>query len=93
MQVLIAEMPGGVFTAQLYIEEKFPEKPYPKRTLPGAEQYSAYPIFQLKKGFPIPERKAELTMPPKLSPDQQSRWHPSETYHEIAPDPVIFTGK
>ena len=93
MEVAIAEMPGGYFTAQLYIEEKSPAQPYPHRTFPGAEKYLAYPIFQLKKGLPPPERKAELTMPANLKPEQQIKWRPTENMQELAPDPVIFAGK
>ena len=81
IEILIAEMPGGWFTAQLYIEDKNPEKPYPHRTLPGAEKYLAYPVFQLKKGVPLPERKTQINE------------HMSENYPEVAPDPVIFQGR
>lgn len=93
IEVLISEVPGGQFYAWLQIEERSPAKPYPKRTLPGTEKYLAYPLFQTKKGLPIPERKTELTMPPNLIPAVQARWHPSENFPELAPDPVIFTGK
>lgn len=93
IEVLISEVPGGQFYAYLQIEERSPTKPYPKRTIPGAEKYLAYPLFQTKMGLPIPERKVELTMPPNLKPEAQARWHPNESIPELAPDPVIFTGK
>jgi hypothetical protein len=93
MEVAIAEMPGGYFTAQLYIEEKSPAKPYPHRTFPGATNYLAYPIFQLKTGMPPPKRDAVVAMPANLKPDQQIKWKPTETMQELPPDPVIFIGK
>jgi len=89
IQILIAEMPGGVFTAQLYIEERYPEKPYPLRTFPGAEKFRAYPVFQLKKELPMPKREVVVGPPPNAP----ANWRPSENYHETAPNPVVFTGK
>jgi hypothetical protein len=91
IEVLISEVPGGIFYAWLQIEEKFPDKPYPHRTFPGIEKYLAYPLFQVKKGVPITERKEELTMPPNLK--AAAKWKPSETAPELAPDPVIFNSK
>ena len=85
-------MPGGYFTAQLYIEDRNPEKPYPHRTFPGAENYLAYPVFQLKKDIPLPKREASVVRPPNLKPEQA--WKPSENYSEVPSDQqIIFPGK
>jgi hypothetical protein len=81
IEVLVSEVPGGLFSGTLTIEEKYPEKPYPYRTQPGKEKELAYPIFQLKKGMPIPERKSF------------NGGHGGFDYIELAPDPVIFKGK
>ena len=89
IEVAIAEMPGGYFTAQLYIEDKNPATPYPHRTHPGMEKYLAYPVFQLKKDLPLPKRETVLTAPPNANPN----WAPRENYSEVPPEPLIFPGK
>ena len=90
IEVLISEVPGGAFQACLLIEERQPEKSYPKRTLQGMEGKLAYPVFQLKKGMPIPPyEKPDMTPPPNALPG----WKPREKSPEVAPDPVIFPGK
>jgi len=90
IEVMISEIPGGGFGAWLLIEDGNPEKPYPHRTLPGSESKLAYPVFQTKKGIPIPPYvKPDLTPPPNAT----SAWKPREAAPEVAPDTVIFPGK
>lgn len=90
IEILISEVPGGAFQACLFIEERQPEKPYPKRTLPGMESKTAYPVFQIKKGVPLPPyEKPSMTPPANALPG----WQPREKSPEMAPEPVIFPGK
>jgi hypothetical protein len=88
IEILISEVPGGVFQACLMIEER--GMSYPKRTSPLYAGKPAYPVFQTKKGIPIPPYKPpSLTPPPGAKPD----WKPSENAPEVAPEPVVFLGK
>ena len=90
VEILISEVPGGAFQAVLLIEDRQPEKPYPQRTLSGMETKLAYPVFQTRKGIPVPPyEKPNMTPPPNALPG----WKPRETAPEVAPDPVIFPGK
>ena len=94
IEVAIAEMPGGYFTAQLYIEDKNPATPYPHRTFPGAENYLAYPVFQLKKDFALPKREAEVSPPAKYTPAQIASWKAHENYSEVPTNQqIVFPGK
>lgn len=52
VEVLVSEFGGGKFRGLLMIEERDPPVPYPKRS--DAPDYPAYPVFQLKRGIPIP---------------------------------------
>jgi hypothetical protein len=87
IEILISELPGGYFTACLMIEER--GMFYPARTFPPLAGKPAYPVFQTKKGIPIPKRESTMTPPPGAPPN----WRPTETIPEVAPDPVVFTGK
>jgi hypothetical protein len=88
IEVLISEVPGGAFQACLMIEERQPEKPYPKRTFDPTKL--AYPVFQTKKGIPVPPyEKPNMTPPANALPN----WKPRENAPEVAPDPVVFPGK
>ena len=90
IEILISEMPGGSFGAVLLIEERQPEKPYPARTFPPFAGKPAYPVFQTKKGIPLPPyEKPSMTPPANAKPD----WKPRESAPEVAPDPVVFPGK
>ncbi|NBZ96801.1 MAG: hypothetical protein EBR40_10320 [Proteobacteria bacterium] len=90
IEVLISEVPGGRFQACLMIEERQSEKPYPKRSLGSYAGYTAYPVFQTKKGIPIPPyEQPNIKPPPNAKPD----WKPYENAPEVAPDPVVFPGK
>jgi hypothetical protein len=90
IEVLVSELPGGYFSACLMIEERQPEKPYPKRTFATFAGKPAYPVFQTKKGIPVPPyEKPQLSPPPNAAPN----WKPRETAPEVAPDPVVFPGK
>ena len=87
---------GGIsgFKATLMIEEKNPQVPYLKRQ--WSEFYpqdggARYPVFALKKGMPI----EPYVMPPTKVPDgiaKPERWRPSESFPEVAPEPLIFPG-
>jgi hypothetical protein len=58
IDILISEMPGGSFRATLAIGEDKPETPYRKSKLAGRQHPPlAYPLFQVKKGMPLPEWK------------------------------------
>ena len=52
MEVLISEIPGSGFGGWLLIEDKNPEVPYLKKLSDPA--HLAYPLFQTKKGIPLP---------------------------------------
>jgi hypothetical protein len=52
IEVLVSEFGGGKFRGLLMIEERDPPVPYPKRS--DAPDFPAYPVFQLKRGMPIP---------------------------------------
>ena len=81
IEVLISEVPGGFFAAFLQIEEKY--KTYPKGTDPGNKN-TIYPLFQTKKGVPIPTRL----------PESPEWWkNPKGVAPELAPEPVIFNSK
>lgn len=54
IDILISEMPGGSFRACLLIAEEKSETPYRKAKV---ENMLAYPLFQVKKGVPLPEWK------------------------------------
>jgi hypothetical protein len=86
MELLISEVPGGSFYAYLQIEERHPEKPYPKRTIPRFENFSAYPLFSLKKGVPVTPRKV-------AGDNDFPAGKNLETAPELAPESVIFQGK
>lgn len=77
MEVIMGEFPGSDFQAILMIEEKNPATPYPPRT--ANSKSLAYPVFQLKKGIPIPPYKAPAPGKKELAP-------------EVAPEPVVFQG-
>jgi hypothetical protein len=88
IEVLISEIPGGSFGAWLLIEDRNPEKPYPKRTFDP--NHLAYPVFQTKKGVPVPSyEKPNMSPPANALPN----WKPRENAPEVAPDPVVFPGK
>ena len=88
IEVLISEIPGGGFGGWLMIEDRNPDTPYPKRTFDP--NHLAYPVFQTKKGVPIPAYvKPNMTPPPNALPT----WKPREGAPEVAPDPVVFPGK
>jgi hypothetical protein len=90
VEILISELPGGYFQACLMIEERQPEKPYPKRTFPPYADKTAYPVFQTKKGIPVPPyEKPDLTPPANAQPG----WKPREKAPETAQDPVVFPAK
>jgi hypothetical protein len=90
IEVLVSELPGGAFSACLMIEERQPEKPYPKRTFAPFADKKAYPVFQTKKGIPVPPyEKPNMSPPANALPN----WKPRETAPEVAPDPVVFPGK
>jgi hypothetical protein len=58
IDILISEMPGQSFRATLAIGEDKPETPYRKSKLAGRQHPPlAYPLFQMKKGIPLPEWK------------------------------------
>ena len=82
IEVLISEVPGGMFGVQLMIEDQNPPKPYPHRTSPGFEKYRAYPVFQVRRGMPIPPYvpNGELDGPWQCNP-------------ETAPEPIVFLAK
>jgi hypothetical protein len=88
IEILISELPGGYFTACLMIEER--GMSYPARTFAPVAGKPAYPVFQTKKGIPIPKREQSSLTPPQGAPP---KWKPTETVPEVAPDPVVFTGK
>ena len=88
IEILISELPGGYFTACLMIEER--GMSYPARTFPPVAGKPAYPVFQTKKGIPIPKREQSSLTPPQGAPPN---WRPTETAPEVAPDPVVFSGK
>jgi hypothetical protein len=52
--VIISEWPGGKFGACLAIAEEKPETPYRKAKVGNT---LAFPLFQVKKGVPLPEFK------------------------------------
>jgi hypothetical protein len=90
VEILISEVPGGYFQASLMIEERLPEKPYPVRTFAPYAGKPAYPVFQTKKGVPIPPyEKPNMTPPANALPN----WKPKEKAPEVALDPVVFPGK
>jgi len=90
IEILVSELPGGSFFAWLMIEERQPEKPYPKRTFAPFAEKKAYPVFQTKKGIPVPPyEKPNMTPPANALPN----WKPRESVPEVAPDPVVFPGK
>lgn len=90
IEILISEVPGGYFKAVLVIEERQPDKPYAHRTFQGAESNYAYPVFQTRKGTPIPPYVKPSMTPP---PNNPKGWEPEEDAPEVAPDPVIFQAK
>lgn len=77
IEVIVGEWPGTDFQAILMIEEKNPTAPYPVRT--ANPKFLAYPVFQLKKGIPIPPYKAPVAGKKELAP-------------EVAPESVVFQG-
>jgi len=64
MEVLCTEAYGGLSAYMLMIEEQNPEKPYPHRT--DDPEHLAYPVFQLKKGIPIPSGGYETAPDPVI---------------------------
>jgi hypothetical protein len=54
IEVIISEWPGGDFAACLAIAEEKPETPYRKAKVGNT---LAFPLFQVKKGAPLPEFK------------------------------------
>ncbi len=71
MEVIISKNPGGFALFSLQIEERSPPKPYPPRTDPlgnpaGHPNQLSYPLFQTRKGVPIPPPHS---MMPSLAPD------------------------
>jgi hypothetical protein len=63
------------------IQEYHPEKPYPQSELIPA--YTALPLFQMKKGMPLPEQPKGRTSDPNMY-DRQP---------DFAPTPIIFVAK
>jgi hypothetical protein len=55
IDILISEIPGGGFSACLTIAEDKPEDPYYKSKTDS--RLMAYPLFQMKRGLPLPEWK------------------------------------
>ncbi len=90
MEVIISEVPGGKFQADLMIEEK--GKTYPARK--RYPKFSTYPVFQTLKGTPIPEY-VQPKSPPMFPDDPMqifTKERNAEDIPEFAPEPIIFTG-
>jgi len=64
IDILISEIPGGGFSACLTIAEDKPEDPYNKSKTDS--RLLAYPLFQVKRGMPVPEwKQGVLEISPK----------------------------
>jgi hypothetical protein len=72
---------GGAYNQCLMIQEYHPEKPYPQSELIPA--YTALPLFQTKKGFPLPEKPKGRTNDPSMY----------DRYPDFAPTPIVFPAK
>jgi len=99
MEVLM-EADDSSFCACVMIEERYPEKPYPKRYLeelyPQDGPLYRYPVFALMKGLPIPKYdKSAITRqtPPSDYPKERvPSWRPTESIPETLPEPIVFPG-
>ncbi len=81
IEIMISEVPGGGFSAFLMIEDKNPDRPYPKK---AGSTSPALPVFAVKKGMPVPPFK-----PLESFPDKR---HPYGLCPEYDPEPIIFPG-
>lgn len=96
IEIMIENGPGDFFEC-LMIEERSPEKPYPRRHMsqlfPQDDPTYAYPVFALNKGVPIPPYdKTKITATPPPNHPNPQNWRPEENIPETAPGPLIFQG-
>jgi hypothetical protein len=105
MEILM-ENSAEFFQAQLYIEERKPEKPYEKAYIyelyPEDSPSYKFPVFALRKGLPLPvfHKEAELkakdvidhSKPDPDEPDPEGRRPRANPFMEYAQNPMIFPG-
>ena len=97
---ILMESDSVGFSACVMIEERYPEKPYPKRyweeVFPQDGPVYYYPVFALMKGLPIPPYdKSAITgksPPPEVPAKNVPYWRPNENIPETPPEPLVFPG-
>jgi len=105
MEILM-ESNNTSFYECIMIEDRSPEKPYPRRFVselfPQDIITYCYPVFALRAGIPFTPYKKEYTTKQieqfKINPPshytavEKANWRPWEPIPQTAPEPMIFPG-